>query len=99
MDASHLWGKGIQSLGAQHHLVVLCILPPEAGTSGCRKAVAQGSVGGVHLTCLSPYTISPVAVWDSTTTQGDRQMFPERFPSAALEVLKASLAKSLSGVL
>ena len=47
--------KGIQSSGAYHHLVVLCILPPEAGTTGCRKAVAQGLVGGVRVTCLSPY--------------------------------------------
>lgn len=47
-------GKGTQSSGAHHH--VLCILPPEAGTAGCGKAVAQGLVGGVGVTCLSPYS-------------------------------------------
>lgn len=43
--------------------------------------------------------VNLVAVWDPITTQGDRDTFPECFPSAALEASKASLAKSLSGVL
>lgn len=40
-----------------------------------------------------------MAVWDPITAKGDRQMFPQCFLSAALEVSKAGLEKSLSGAL